>query len=310
MKRYLITGGCGFIGSHISDALLARGDQVRILDDFSTGHRSNVSSECEIIEGCITDHPTVCRVMEGVDGCFHMAAVSSVQRSVEDWPGTHTINQSGTINLFDAARNHGRTPRIPVVYASSAAIYGNNPNTPLTEKAERLPLTAYGADKLGSELHAHVAGTVHGVPTLGCRFFNVFGPRQDPNSPYSGVISIFLKRIQAGESITIFGDGSQIRDFIHVSDVVRALLAAMERATPEGGAVNVCTGNGISILELAHTLFQVLGTTTEIVHGPPRTGDIHTSIGNPEGFSNRLGLQAKVSLSAGLEQTLTFLKSD
>ena len=200
MALYLITGGCGFIGSHLAEDLLAQGHSVRVIDNLSTGKISNlpasrVPTDCELVIGDITDKARLEQCFDGVDYCFHLAAIASVQLSNEDWAGTHQVNLTGSINVFDAARMR----QVPVVYASSAAVYGDNAESPLTESAVLRPLTAYGADKLGSELHARVASFVHSVPTTGLRFFNVYGPRQDSSSPYSGVISIFAeKSIAAG----------------------------------------------------------------------------------------------------------------
>ena len=228
MSRFLVTGGAGFIGSHLCDALVRRGDTVRVLDDLSTGHRSNLPEGVELTVGDIADPDTALAATEGVDGCFHLAAIASVERGVNDWLGTHRANLTGTIAILDAIRRHGT--RTPVVYASSAAVYGDCRTIPIPEAAERRPLSAYGADKYGCELHALTASHVHGIPTTGLRFFNVYGPRQDPRSPYSGVISIFCERILAGQPIRVYGDGAQTRDFIHVGDVVAALGAAMRAA--------------------------------------------------------------------------------
>jgi len=181
---YVVTGGCGFIGSHLVESLVGDGHSVRILDDLSTGKKENVQGlDCEIHVGDVADSALVRKVTGGADGVFHLAAVASVQRSNEDWLGTHRSNLTGTITVFESARTARKGSPIPVVYASSAAVYGDNANVPLPEEAKTSPLTAYGADKLGSELHGRVATVVHGVPTMGFRFFNVFGPRQDPKSP-------------------------------------------------------------------------------------------------------------------------------
>ena len=228
MAFWLVTGGCGFIGSHLVDALLARGDKVRVLDDLSTGRRSNLPDGVEVVVGDVADAKTVAQAMAGVDGCFHLAAVASVQRGNEDWLGTHRVNLTGTIAVFDAARTCNRKGPVPVVYASSAAVYGDNPNMPLDESAATAPLSAYGADKLGCELHGRVAWQVHKVPSTGFRFFNVYGPRQDPKSPYSGVIAIFADKVAENRQITVNGDGGQVRDFVYVADVVRHLVAAMD----------------------------------------------------------------------------------
>ena len=180
MAHYLVTGGCGFIGSHLVDALIAARHRVRILDDLSSGKRGNVPAAAEVTIGDVADPAAVRDAMSGIDGCFHLAAIASVARSNVDWLGTHRVNLAGAITVLDAARAR----RTPVVYASSAAVYGDNPNVPLTEDAVTRPLTAYGADKLGCELHGRVAWHVHRVPNTGVRLFNVYGPRQDPNSPY------------------------------------------------------------------------------------------------------------------------------
>ena len=253
MALYVVTGAAGFIGSHLVDALIAAGHAVRGLDDFSTGRAENLHPGCQVTRADVADPLAVRRVMAGADGCFHLAAVASVTRTNEDWLGTHRTNQTGTITVLDAARECGR---IPVVYASSAAVYGDLGPRVAREDALPRPLTAYGADKLGSELHAGAAWLVHRTPTLGLRFFNVYGLRQDPCSPYSGVISIFTQRVAKGGTVTVHGDGQQIRDFIHVSDVVAHLGAAMRyiEATPGSGVVNVCTGRGTSVLDLIDIL--------------------------------------------------------
>jgi UDP-glucose 4-epimerase len=243
--------------------------------------------------------------MEGVDGCFHLAAIASVQRCTEDWLGAHRVNLGGTIAVLDAAR----ATRTPVVYASSAAVYGDSAVPPITEDAPARPLSAYGADKLGSELHARVAGHVFGVPSTGLRFFNVYGPRQDPSSPYSGVISIFCDRLRAGKTATIFGDGAQTRDFVFVGDVVRALLAAMMRADPAAPVFNVCTGRPTSILALAHAVADTLGASPQLAFGPPRPGDIRESLGDPARAHAELGVRAEMSLLDGLAATLASLST-
>ncbi len=302
MSKFLITGGCGFIGSHLGDGLVGRGHSVCILDDLSTGKRENAPAAATLMVGDVADAALVRSIMSTVDGCFHLAAIASVQRSIDDWLGTHRTNLTGAIAVFDAAYQNAR--RVPVVYASSAAVYGDNPNTPLVETAERRPLTAYGADKLGCELHGNVAWHVHQVPSFGMRFFNVYGPRQDPKSPYSGVISIFADRIAARQPITIFGDGQQVRDFIFVADVVAHLIAAMERCQndPETGAnvLNVCTGKATSVAQLALAMGNLIGCQPDISYGPARAGDIRVSVGNPARASQVLGIAASHSLVDGL----------
>ena len=304
MPRYLVTGGAGFIGSHLVDALLARGDEVVVLDDLSTGKKTNLPAKARLEEADVADAAAVTKAMEGCDGCFHLAAIASVQRSNEDWLGTHRANLTGSIAVFDTARRAKGGQPIPVVYASSAATYGDAPDSPLTESSPTRPLTAYGADKLGSELHARVAGNVHKTPTTGMRFFNVYGPRQDPKSPYSGVISIFADRLRDNREIGIQGDGLQTRDFVFVADVVRHLLAAMATSTVEPRVFNVCTGKATSIIELAKVLMTAAGRTVPITHGPARVGDARVSLGDPSRAIKALGIKAETALVDGLKATL------
>lgn len=303
MARYLVTGGCGFIGSHLVDALLRRGDSVRVLDDLSTGRRENLDPAAELVVGDVADLKLTHAAMAGMDGCFHLAAIASVQQSVDHWLATHHANQAGAIAVFDAARNPGGQP-LPVIYASSAAVYGDNPDTPLLETAATRPLTAYGADKLGCEMHGRVAWLVHRVPTTGLRFFNVYGPRQDPKSPYSGVIALFSGRIAAGQPLTVFGDGEQERDFVFVADVVEHLLAAMDHQPRQACIYNVCTGRPTSVLQLAAEIGRVAGQPPAIRHEAARTGDIRRSIGDPATATAALGVAARTTLAAGLRPTL------
>jgi len=302
MATYLVTGGCGFIGSHLSRALRDAGHDVRVLDDLSTGKRENLADGADLTVGCVTDPEVVARLVDGVDGVFHLAAIASVQKSVEDWTGTHRVNLTGTIRIMDAARTAKGGEPVPVVYAASAAVYGDPERAPLDEDAPLRPLTAYGADKLGCELHARVAGCVHGVPTYGMRFFNVFGPNQDPSSPYSGVISIFARRMTDGEGITVFGDGRQVRDFVYVGDVVRHLVAAMERADTDAPVLNVCTGVPTTIVDLARIMGKVWDAEVEIDFAEARAGDIRESLGDPARARAALGVAAEVDLEAGLKR--------
>lgn len=314
MARYLVTGGCGFIGSHLADALIAAGHMVRILDDLSTGRRANAPESAEIIVGDVADPDTVAEAMAGIDGCFHLAAVASVARCNIDWAGAHRVNLTGTINVLAAARAADGRARKPVVYASSAAVYGDNPDLPLTEAARPLPRSAYGADKLGCELHARAAAIVHDLPTVGFRFFNVYGPRQDPESPYSGVISIFAGRAQRGDPLLIFGDGEQTRDFIYVADVVQHLLHGMQglhdtdSAAAQAEVMNVCTGVPTSVRQLAEAIGALSGRGGAIEYRPPRDGDIKASVGSPEAARRRLNVSATVPLEEGLRRTLAVLR--
>jgi len=303
MTTVLVTGGCGFIGSHLCKALIAQGNDVRILDNLSSGSRANLAPGATLQVDDINNSAALLRALEGVDACYHLAAIASVERCIHDWTGTHRINLSATIALLDAARERS----IPVVYASSAAVYGDGGAAPLEETARTAPLSAYGADKLGCEQHARVAGHVHGVPTAGLRFFNVFGPGQDPASPYSGVISIFCDRLRRGEPIDIFGDGTQTRDFVYVGDVVRALVAAMRVSSRLAPVLNVCTGRAISVRELADVIGELSGMRPVIRLRAPRSGEIAHSVGSYTRAREALGLSVPVSLRTGLRQTLDWM---
>jgi UDP-glucose 4-epimerase len=305
MSLFLVTGGAGFIGSHLCHALVARGNEVRVLDDLSTGRLANLPEGVDSIVGDVADPDLVARAMAGVDGCFHLAAIASVERGIHDWLGAHRANLTGTIAVFDAIRRQGT--KIPAVYASSAAVYGDCKTIPIRETAERRPLSPYGADKYGCELHALSASHVHGIPTVGLRFFNVYGPRQDPKSPYSGVISIFCERILNGLPVQINGDGEQTRDFIHVSDVVAALLAAMRLRPANAPVFNVCTGRATSVLELARVIGDLSGRQPDIHRGPPRAGEIRHSLGDRTESRRALCLGETVALRDGLATVLEFL---
>ena len=300
----LVTGGAGFIGSHLCDALRRAGRRVRVLDDLSSGSRSNLPPDVDLVMGDVADRTAVARALKGVDACFHLAAIASVERGVRDWVGTHRVNLTGTIVLLDAVRAHP----VPVVYASSAAVYGDGQDLPLDEDAAKRPLSAYGADKYGCELHAAVATRVHGIPTTGLRFFNVYGPRQDPGSPYSGVISIFCDRLARGKPVDVFGDGLQTRDFIYVDDVVQALLRALDRPAATGPDVfNVCSGNPVSILDLGREIAGLAGTHLRVRHGPARAGDIRHSVGSPSRARVAFGARKLTPLRDGLAATLGWL---
>ncbi|MBF0176703.1 MAG: NAD-dependent epimerase/dehydratase family protein [Magnetococcales bacterium] len=310
MPLYLVTGGAGFIGSHLVERLLRQGDQVRVLDDLSTGSLANVPPGVEFIQGDVACAKPVREAMWGVVGCFHLAAVASVEQSNREWVAVHRVNQTGTIQVFSAVRDLSPDAPIPVVYASSAAVYGDNPVMPLTEAMCPTPMTAYGADKLGCELHARAAGLVHKIPSMGLRFFNVYGPRQDLYSPYSGVISMFMERAQRGENLKIFGDGHQVRDFVFVQDVVEMMIRAMARAHMGGVVLNVCTGRATSILELAGLVNRLCGNPLPVVHHPARPGDIRLSMGDPVQGEKILGLRAGVSLEDGLQILLDWRKKE
>lgn len=307
MSTYLVTGGAGFIGSHLCDALLARGHSVRVLDDLSTGSLANLPPGVVFIQGDVADPAAAEAALDGADGCFHLAAIASVEKGMTDWLGTHRTNITGTIAVFDAIRRKGN--QIPVVYASSAAVYGDRQTVPITEAFDRKPLSAYGADKYSCELHARVASHVFGIPTAGMRFFNVYGPRQDPNSPYSGVISIFCERIVRGNAIAIYGDGNQTRDFVYVGDVVAALCAAMALRPNDAPVFNVCTGIPTSITGLAQVIADLAGRNLHATNQPPRSGEIRHSVGDRTRAQTALGLGETLPLQDGLANVLTWLRS-
>ena len=262
---------------------------------------ANLDARAELIVGDVADPAAVTRAISGCIGVYHLAAVASVARSNEDWLGAHRINQSATVAVLDAARGAGQ---LPVVYASSAAVYGDTGGAAAHEDMVPNPSTAYGADKLGSELHARVGSRMHGVPTLGLRFFNVYGPRQDPLSPYSGVISIFSRRLAEGAPILLHGGGAQTRDFIHVADVVTHLRAAMDRLAAEpalwGGVLNVCTGRAVAVRDLALMMGRVRSAPPRIETAARRPGDIRYSCGQPDRATAMLRVRAGVTLEAGL----------
>jgi len=312
MARYLVTGGAGFIGSHLVEALVAEGHAVRVLDDLSTGRADNLPSCADLVVASVTEPAAIRSAFNDIDGCFHLAAVASVARAQEAWWQSHQVNLSGTIAVFEEAHRQqiARGRSIPVIYASSAAVYGNLDQIPLSEDGRTRPLSPYGADKLGCEQHAAVAGSLFGLKTIGLRFFNVYGPRQDPRSPYSGVISIFCDRLSHNRPLDIHGDGQQVRDFVYVADVVRALQTAMHSANPVPQVFNICTGNGTTIRELAETIARLCGVSLQADYGAGRAGDVRVSVGNPLKASQLLGFGARVSLEDGLGWTLDSISSD
>lgn len=312
MATYLVTGGCGFIGSHLVDLLVRQGHRVRVLDDLSNGRTHNLAPEAELMIGDVADAAIVALAMKGVTGCFHLAAQTNAQAAIEDWLGSHRSNLTGTLTVFDAARSRA----VPVVYASAAAVYGDGGEQRLSEMAPTRPLTAYGADKLGCELHARIAASQHGVPTAGLRFFNVYGPRQDSASPEAGVISSFAARVMEGAAMTLQGDGEQTRDFIFVADAAAHLVAAMDRLLerqrdrrPAAAAVfNVCTGQPTRIRELAAMMARLGGRPLRLQTAPARAGDIRRSLGDPSAAIRHLRVAATTALEDGLRQTLSRLQ--
>src|SRR6266436_5558041 len=307
MARFLVTGGAGFIGSHLVETLLDEGHAVRVLDDLSSGHRKNLPRQAQFTEADVTDPDAVQRAFDGIDGCSHLAARASVGRSHREWLRTHKVNLTGTINVFDQARPSHRRREVPVVYASTAAVYGNCGNLPVDEESPAAPLSAYGADKHACELHARIAGAIHGVPTVGLRFFNLYGPRQDPLSPYSSVISIFAERLLRGEPVEIFGDGEQARDFTNIQDAVRALRRAMRSAATSAAVFNVCTGIGTTVRGLAETIAALCRTELVVQRRPARCGEVRISVGDPRRATEQLDFTAQTALGDGLAMLLDVL---
>jgi UDP-glucose 4-epimerase len=306
MACYLVTGGAGFIGSHLVEALIADGHVVRVLDDLSSGQIENLPRGVELVTADVTEQRAVQRALDNVDGCFHLAAIASVERCRREWRRSHIVNLGGTITVFEEAcraqQSLGRP--LPVVYASSAAVYGDASEIPISEEALPRPVSAYGVDKLGCELHAAVASRTHELRSVGLRFFNVYGPRQDPNSPYSGVISIFCRRILRGVPLEIHGDGEQIRDFVFVQDAVNALRRAMESAAITPQVHNVCTGVGTSIRQIAAVIARMQGFSDLLQFAPSRAGDLAVSLGDPRQAREKLKFGAATSLQQGLARTI------
>jgi UDP-glucose 4-epimerase len=302
----LVTGGAGFIGSHLVDRLLTEGFSVRVLDDFSTGKRSNLpeSSHLRVIAGDVGNMSVVRSVMEGVECVFHEAAVASVPRTVGDPLGSQRTNYQGTLNVLEAARAAGVRR---LAFAASAAAYGDLPEQPKQEDMAVKPLSPYAVDKLASEYACQVYARLYGLQTVCLRYFNVFGPRQDPSSPYSGVISIFADRLNKGQQPTIFGDGGQTRDFVFVSDVVEANMRAMLSERAVGQVFNIATGSPVTL----NGLLQILSDLKEMPfapnHAESRAGDIRHSSANIARARELLGWQPKVDLSHGLEVLLDSL---
>ncbi|MBP9961870.1 NAD-dependent dehydratase [Pseudomonas sp. FFUP_PS_473] len=301
----LITGGAGFIGSHLSDALLANGYAVRVLDDLSTGKRSNLQLQhpkLQLIEGDVADAALVAQAAAGCQAVVHLAAVASVQASVEDPVKTHQSNFIGTLNVCEAMRLAGIRR---VLFASSAAVYGNNgEGESISEETPKAPLTPYAVDKLASEHYLDFYRRQHGLEPVVFRFFNIFGPRQDPSSPYSGVISIFSERALSGQPITVFGDGEQTRDFVYVGDLVSVMLQALTLDQVEEGAVNVGLNQATSLNQLLAALKTVVGSLPAISHGPVRSGDIRHSRADNTRLLQRFRFPEPTPMAEGLARLL------
>ena len=297
--KALVTGGAGFIGSHIVDRLLQDGHEVIVLDDLSTGHRGNLAEHArlEIIEGDIRDFNTVNTCMQGVDWVFHKAAVASVPKTVNDPIGSSAVNYQGSLHVLEAARqNKARR----VVFASSAALYGDEPTLPKLETMLPVTLSPYAVDKLASEYACGMYTKLYGLETVSLRYFNVYGPRQDPSSPYSGVISIFADKLGQGATPTIFGDGEQTRDFVYVSDVVEANMQAISKEAPVGQVFNIATGKRITLNKLLNTFCDIKQVEFNADYQDPRQGDIKESYANVDKAASVLEWRSTVELKQGL----------
>lgn len=308
--KTLVTGGAGFIGSHIVRRLLKMDREVRVLDNLSTGRFENLSEvidEVEFVDGDIRDIATVHGALRGCDEVIHLAAVPSVPRSIADPVTSHDANATGTLNVLLAARDAeaGR-----VVLASSSSIYGANPELPKRESLTPLPISPYAVSKLAAESYARSFFDVYGLETVSLRYFNVFGPRQDPNSEYAAVIPKFIWALRNGEPPVIFGDGEQSRDFTYVENVVDANVVALQTAAIGGRVYNIACGRRITLNALAQTLREEIGTTVEVVHGPPRSGDVRHSVADVSLAEKELGYNASISLAEGLRRTVEYYTAE
>ncbi|MEW6329949.1 MAG: NAD-dependent epimerase/dehydratase family protein [Pseudomonadota bacterium] len=304
--KILVTGGAGFIGSHLAERLLGAGDRVCVLDDLSTGKRENLPRHeaLEFIEGDIRDAGLVDRSARGVDAVVHLAAVASVQASMDDPVRTHQVNFDGTLNLLEASRRHGIGR---FVYACSAAVYGDAAAIPVTEEAAARPLSPYAVDKLAGEHYLMHYHRVHGLAATSFRFFNIYGPRQDPSSPYSGVISIFVERLRRNLPVTVYGDGKQTRDFVYVADLADLLARAARGREGNGGVFNVGTGRQNALLDLLALLEKISGKKIERRHEPARAGDIRDSCADVTRLKGVFGSAPATSFEQGLRKLLESL---
>jgi UDP-glucose 4-epimerase len=304
MPQCLVTGGAGFIGSHLVEGLLERGHAVRVLDNFSTGKQDNLErfqGRVEVACGSITEPPAVQAAMKGVQWVFHLAALPSVARSVEDPLASHEACATGTLNVLHAARRVGARR---VVYAGSSSAYGDTPGSVRQETDPLSPMSPYAAAKLAGEHYCKCFTTVYGLETVRLRFFNIFGPRQDASSPYSGVIALFIAAMSAGKAPTVQGDGRQSRDFTYVGNAVQAVVKAAEAPAAVGKVYNVGNGSSTSVLDLVKHLNQLLGTDIQPVFGPARAGDVRYSQADISCARHDLGYEPEVSFIEGLRRTL------
>ena len=311
-RRYLVTGGAGFIGSHIVESLLRRGERVAVLDDFSTGRRQNLEAvlrsrspsapEPEVIEGDIRDAETVRRAVRGASHVLHQAALPSVVRSVEDPLSSHEVNASGTLLLLVAARDAG-VKRF--VYASSSSVYGDTPELPKVEAMTPAPLSPYAVSKLCGEYYCRIAHALYGLETVSLRYFNIFGPRQDPTSQYAAVVPNFVTAVLSGRSPMVYGDGLQSRDFTYIDNAVQANLKACEAPSSAAGrAYNVACGSAATLLDLLRVLEKLTGSTVRPTHERPRPGDVRHSLAAIDEARRSLGYEPTVGLEEGVRRTV------
>jgi len=304
--RLLVTGGAGFIGRALCRRLAAEGYALTVLDDLSTGDARALPAGTTFVHADICDRTALREAIDGVDGVFHLAAVSSVEACLKAPADATRTNLQGTVTLLGEASGK------PVVHASSAAVYGDQKVLPVHETSTPDPISPYAVDKLASERHLALAASLRGERTVALRLFNVYGPGQSPNVPYAGVIARFAARALAGQTLRIQGDGAQVRDFIHLDDVVTALIAAMDyiRGAPAGEflCANICSGEAVTVLQLARTLSRIACSDAQVEFMDPRPGDIRHSLGDPARARQLLGVQPTRSLEAGLHDVLDHLK--
>lgn len=304
MPKYLVTGGAGFIGSHVVEALVTSGQSVRVLDDLRTGSLDNLRQflpRLEFVQGSITDPSVVHAAVASTEVVFHLAALPSVQRSVEDPLTSHDVCATGTLQVLQAAKAAGVRR---VVYAASSSAYGETPGSVRQESDPVAPMSPYAIAKLAGEFYCRCFTLVYGLETVRLRFFNIFGPRQNPFSPYSGVIAQFIRRMDGGEAPTIFGDGLQSRDFTYVSNAVQAVLRAADAPAAPGNVYNVGAGGTVTLLELVAELNRILGTNLAPVHAEPRAGDVRHSQADISQGRRDLGYDPVVSFAEGLRRTV------
>jgi UDP-glucose 4-epimerase len=304
----LVTGGAGFIGSNLVARLLERGDDVRVLDDLSTGYRENLDGRAELVEGEVSDEEVVAKAVAGAKVVFHLAAHRSVIGSVEHPLATDTANTHGTLTVLKCALDAGARR---VIYASSSSVYGGSAALPTVETATPMPRSPYAVSKLAAEQYCRVFTQLYGLETVALRYFNVFGPRQRPDSAYAAVIPLFIRSLFRGEHPVVHGEGDQSRDFTFVDDVVEANLAASlaPSQAAAGRAFNIACGGSHSLLELLQVLGRLIGVDPEPVHAPSREGDIRHSQADVSAARDALGFEAKVSLEDGLQRTIEWSRT-